>query len=441
MSGKTKYFNSDTFCAMPFVGLNVLSGGNISYCCFSEEQLIDKDEPLTIDNSTLTRAWNSTSIKQIRKDMIEGKAIPACARCTKQEEYSQQGPRNSMTNEWFNRIGRRGMIQLLQEAKSNDYALSNDPVYLDLRLGNLCNIKCRMCNPWNSSQIDKENGELWLKDKNYRDVWMEEYGGLPENLEEIQPWFEADILWDDVIKFIPNLLKVYFTGGEPTLIQGNMRFLQECIDQDRKDLVPFFNTNCTNRNKKFTNLISQFDKVDINGSLDGVGPMNDYIRYPSKWSAVTKNFEKYASLKNIHLGISPVFQVYNIFNTVELMKYIEEQKVIHDRPIHIDWLLNTHPVMLKAEILPYSIREKAHKKLNDYYQSLDKSKLDNITIASTERVLNYMIESKDHNDEKLQSFIHYTNSLDKHRKQKFKDSCPELYKHLYEYNSKLFNND
>lgn len=438
---KTKYFNSDSFCAMPFVGLNVLSAGNISYCCFSEEQLINEDKPLDINNSTLTEAWNSTSMRNIRRDMIEGKPIASCDRCTKQEEYSEQGPRNSMTKEWFNRIGRRGMVQLLQEAKENDYALSSNPVYLDLRLGNLCNIKCRMCNPWNSSQIDKENSELWLKDGKYRKVWMEEYGGLPENLDEIQPWFEADILWDDVIKFIPNLHKVYFTGGEPTLIEGNMKFLQECINQNRKDLVPFFNTNLTNRNKKFTNLISQFDKVDINGSLDGVGEMNDYIRYPSKWTAVKKNFEKYASLSNIHLGISPVFLIYNIFNTVDIMKYIEEQKAIHDRDIHIDWLLNSHPVILKAEILPYSIRKKAHKKLNDYYKTLDKSKLANITVGSTDRILNYLIESKDHNDEKLQSFIHYTNSLDKNRKQSFKDACPELYQNLYEYNPNLFKND
>ena len=147
-------------------------------------------------------------------------------------------------------------------------------------------------------------------------MFIEEYGGQAHGLDEQQAWFEADLLWDDIVDFIPNLKKVYFTGGEPTMIKGNFRFLQECLDQGRPDIIPFFNTNLTNRNKKYIELISQFDQVDINGSLDGFGTMNDYIRQPAKWSAVSKNFELYASFKNIHLGISPVFQVYNIFHEV-----------------------------------------------------------------------------------------------------------------------------
>ena len=438
---RKKYFNSETFCAMPFVGLSVNSNGKMKYCCFAEDDLDDNGAPLTINDTQLSQAWNCTKMVDVRRKMINNEPVEGCTRCIGEEKFTSYAPRISMTTEWFNRIGGADLFKLINQSKKNDHILQDIPVYLDLRLGNLCNLKCRMCNPWNSSQIDNENKELWDKDKTYKNIFAEEYGGPAGNLEESQSWFESDFLWDDIVSFIPNLKKVYFTGGEPTMIKNNFKFLQECIDQGRTDIVPFFNTNCTNTNKNFTKLISQFERVEINGSLDGYGQMNDYIRSPAKWSYVSKNFEKYASLKNIHLGISPVVQVYNIFNLVDLLKYIEDVKTKFDRDIHIDFLLNTHPELLKVEILPYKIREKAQDKLYKYFKTLDLDSLNHITRNSTEKVLNYLTESREDNEYKIKQFINYTRSLDKHRKQSFEKSCPELYQMLKDSKVNYFDNE
>ena len=314
-------------------------------------------------------------------------------------------------------------------------------MYLDLRLGNLCNIKCRMCNPWNSSQIDKENEILFNEDEEYKEVWLDEFGYPADGLNEKQKWFEADLLWNDIIKFIPNLQKVYFTGGEPTLIKNNYRFLQECLDQGRKDIVPFFNTNCTNQNKTFYNIITQFDKVDINASLDGVEKMNDYIRFPAKWKAVSKNFESFAAFENVHLGVSPCFQIYNIFNIVDIMKYVEKIKEKYNRDIHIDWLPNTHPIILRVDILPLEIRLKAYNEIKEYYESLDETKLNHVTVQSTKKILSLLIEEKGHDMDKLRQFVNYTKSLDRFRKQNFQDSCPRLYEEINNFYPHLFSND
>tara|TARA_B110000858_G_scaffold190067_1_gene237543 strand:+ start:4509 stop:5828 length:1320 start_codon:yes stop_codon:yes gene_type:complete len=438
---RKKYFNSETFCAMPFVGLSVNSNGNMKYCCMAEDNLDDNGAPLTINDTQLSEAWNSTKMVEVRKKMINNEPVEGCARCVSEEKFTSYAPRISMTSEWFQRIGGADLFKLINQSKKNGYTLTESPVYLDLRLGNLCNLKCRMCNPWNSSQIDKENKELWNKDKNYRDIFTEEYGGQAQDLEENQSWFESDFLWSDIVSFIPSLKKVYFTGGEPTMIKNNFKFLQECLDQGRKDIIPFFNTNCTNTNKKFTKLISQFDRVEINGSLDGYGEMNDYIRAPSHWKQVKKNFETYASLPNIHLGISPVVQVYNIFNLPILLEYIEGLKKTYDKNIHVDFLLNTHPSLLKAEILPYKIREKAQDRLYKYFKTLDLENLNHITRNSTEKVLNYLTENKDDDKYKVKQFINYTNSLDKHRKQSFEKACPELYTMLKNSKTNYFDNE
>ena len=64
-----------------------------------------------------------------------------------------------------------------------------------------------------------------------------------------------------------------------------------------------------------------------------------------------------------------------------------------------------------------------------------------MTKTSTEKILNYLTESKEHNDEKVFSFINYTKSLDKHRNQSMKSSCPELYTELYKYYPKQLDNE
>jgi sulfatase maturation enzyme AslB (radical SAM superfamily) len=166
------------------------------------------------------------------------------------------------------------MFDLIDKAVLNGGELDYSLAYLDLRLGNLCNLKCRMCSPFNSSQIAKEHMELEKKDEAYKVVWAKTFGRFDPRITEVQSWFERDYLWDQIIDLIPSLKKVYMTGGEPTLIQNNFKFMNECIRKGRRDIVLFFNTNCTNVNKKFTSLIGQFGRVNINASVDGSGVSN-----------------------------------------------------------------------------------------------------------------------------------------------------------------------
>jgi hypothetical protein len=100
--------------------------------------------------------------------------------------------------------------------------------------------------------------------------------------------------------------------------------------------------------------------------LDGFGDMNNYIRYPSHWEKISTNFEKLASMKNIHLGASPVVQLYNIFDIDKIIDYIADVNVRFDRDIFIDFLIDTHPKYLDIKILPQEIKDAARLKLDIY---------------------------------------------------------------------------
>jgi sulfatase maturation enzyme AslB (radical SAM superfamily) len=373
-------------------------------------------EAYTCRDNFIEDAWNSESIRDIRRKMINAESIPGCAVCYQQEDDNKMSNRQHSLREWSQRLGTEELRQIIESAGEAEGFVETSPVYLDLRLGNLCNLKCRMCNPWNSSQIVKEHTDLVNRRSDYADVWQKTFGKFPEKVMEDQPWFDHDILWDQVISLIPTLKKVYMTGGEPTLIKNNYKFMEECIRQGRKDITLFFNTNCTNINPKFFDLISQFDMVNINASIDGIGAVTEYIRAPSKWSQVSKNIEKFAQMSNVHLGITPTIQVYNTFDVVNILSWVDELREKYSKDIFIDFLINHHPVHLSALILPDDLRKEAVELIEDYREAnpiqneMTKNSLRGIVgFLKNPRLENWKIM--------VHRFRIYTNALDEERKE------------------------
>jgi MoaA/NifB/PqqE/SkfB family radical SAM enzyme len=312
-----------------------------------------------------SEAWNSQNMQDIRMSMVSGKRVEGCSVCYLQEASGRISNRQYSNQEWSNRLGRDRIKKLIDEAIVNNGSLKYSVAYLDLRLGNLCNLKCRMCNPYNSSQIAKEHIELEKTDPKYKAVWASTFGKFNSRIMEVQEWFDQDILWDQVIDLIPSLHKVYMTGGEPTLIANNFKFMEVCIAQGRTDITLFFNTNCTNINKRFLDLIKQFDRVYINASVDGTERVNEYIRSPSKWTQISENVEKLAVMPNVELGITPTVQVYNVLNLIDILEWVESMNKRFQSNVFIDFLINVHPYHLAVNILPEELRFAVADRLED----------------------------------------------------------------------------
>jgi MoaA/NifB/PqqE/SkfB family radical SAM enzyme len=353
-----------TFCATPFVSMMVNTDTTIRYCCMvtSSSNKIKKPDgtPYHIRDD-FSEVWNSKDMRDIRMAMVSGQDVAGCSTCYLQEFSGRVSNRQFSNQEWADKLGSKHIKQLIDEAILNNGSLKYNVAYLDLRLGNLCNLKCRMCNPFNSSQIAKEHIELEKTDPKYKAVWATTFGKFNSRIMEVQEWFDQDILWNQVINLIPSLYKVYMTGGEPTLIANNFKFMESCIEQGRTDIVLFFNTNCTNINKRFLDLIRQFKTVYINASVDGTGHVNEYIRAPSKWNQIKENVETLSKMPNVVLGITPTVQVYNIFNLIEILDWAGS---LDD--VFVDFLINVHPYHLAVGVLPDAVRFDVADQLEQY---------------------------------------------------------------------------
>ncbi len=419
---------SSTFCVYPWIEQVVQPTGQLSFCCVAQSGgKIKKEngEFFMAAQDKLSDAWNSVAMQEIRKAMLNGEKVEACKLCYFQESIGKKSYREMHNDEWQEKAGPE-ISRRIEDSKNNNFKINVPALYLDLRLGNLCNLKCRSCNPYNSSQIFKETVQLLQEDDEFKNVYSKYFGGTPP---PTSPWFERDEFWDEVITAIPNIRKVYLTGGEPTLIEKNYKFLNACVDSGHsKNIFLMFNTNCTNIQDRFLDLLPHFEFVLMNASIDGFGPTNDYIRFLSRWETIDRNFQKLLQTKgNIKIGATPVIQIYNILEITDLLEYIERMTMKYNKGISVDFLYATHPEFLDISNLPESIKKIALLRLEKFRKKSIAYGKDTFITNSVDSCLNLLRSSREKSHERLTDFINYTASLDRKRKQSFPKQFPELH--------------
>ena len=389
---------NDHFCVMPFVHAFV-THKDIGPCC-----AYTKNPKL---NSAITY-WESDQLQKIKEDMLNNVKNDGCNICWKKEERGYSSLRNH-SNEIY-----KDYIEDIK--KGIKY---NSPFFIDLRLGNLCNLKCRMCNSDWSSQIADEiltnPNELWDRIPNTK-------------VTEID-----DNTWQLLDKWIPYVKRVFMTGGEPTIIKKNLEYIKKIIDSNyAQNIEIIFTTNATNINKEFLNLAKNFKSVHFAVSIDGTGELASYIRYPSNWTKIKENLQLIAQ-NNFGISINTTIQWLNMSRLNEFFNFLDE--FIQSKPKQFAgvWFqLVTNPDYLDPIHAPIFLKEKAIKDIDEFLTNsslLKDEKYSNIlfgefknSLISCRNFLKDNLNSVKHVDQ----FIKQMNMLDRLRKQKLTNVLPEF---------------
>jgi sulfatase maturation enzyme AslB (radical SAM superfamily) len=174
-------------------------------------------------------------------------------------------------------------------------------------------------------------------------------------------------------------------------------------------------------------MLSKFKSVQIQASIDGTELVNDYIRAPSHWETIKKNFIALGELPNVKLNISPAVQIFNVLNLTEIVEFADEVSRKQNRIIDVDFLYVKHPTYLDVPNLAEHIRDVAFTYLQKA-QNLWLYKNSEITKNSVDAYLNILEGERDKNwKQNLQDFWDMTDMLDKSRKQKFENYIPLLW--------------
>jgi len=329
---------ANNFCIMPFIHTFV-TPNLISPCCAYGDK---------IKLNSKKQYWLSEQLKNIQQNMLNDIRDKGCEICWKKEDRGF-----SSLRQHSNQIYSQHITQVKNGTKF-DY-----PFYLDLRLGNLCNLKCRMCISEWSSQIADEI----LSNPN------EKWDNIPaqKNIEI------NDDAWELLEEWIPNVKRIFMTGGEPTIIKRNLDYINKIVETGyAKNIELIFTTNATNVNKKFLEIGKQFNKVHFSVSIDAVNDLANYIRFPSKWSSIRQNLELIGQ-HDVGVAINTTIQWLNMTRLNEMFEFIEEYITLKPKQFAGVWFqLVTDPNYLDPIYAPKFMKEKA---IHDIDNFLNKSKL------------------------------------------------------------------
>jgi len=398
---------NSSYCSLAWVGITTDPDGTLRPCCVSGDRILKDDgTPYNIGVDNLDTIYNSNFYKKLRRDMLDGATIPGCETCYSNEKYGRES-RRLINNETF------------KEQSFTDTHSDLKIQYLDLRLGNQCNLKCRMCSPMNSSMVEEEFN------KNPHPILDKFY--LKSTIE-IEDWYDRETFDNNINSHLKNLVTLYMTGGEPTLIKKNYDIMQRLIDSGTNDTVTLIiNTNMTNTNPKFYELIKQFKKVIIQMSIDAIDDLAYYIRYPTDFKVVDKTIKDLLSLgNNITLRAGPVVQTLNLNKLVDLFEYLEnfnrqyKRQVIDIRPGFVFM-----PEYNNIIYLPKQYKVDCYRKI--YMWMMNNCKYQSPQFTNTMNALKGKCYEDKFDKQKLKDFLDFNTALDNIRNTKLEEYNKELY--------------
>jgi MoaA/NifB/PqqE/SkfB family radical SAM enzyme len=432
-------FQSPTFCTLPWIHLASNPNGRVKICCMSDEDLKKENGDLfNLAKDSIDSIWNCDQIKDARQRMLNGEKVSACKSCYREEALGGHSMRIGFNEKWLQQES-QAIKNRIRETQQNEFVLHQLPWYYDLRQGNLCNLKCRSCSPENSVSIEKESQILANKSDWYK-----------ENINQGKPldqayknWFKSDFFNDQLNAQLPNIKKLYFTGGEPTLIEKNFELMQKCVsNNESKHIELMFNTNMTNITDEFLTLLSEFKYVTLNLSIEGIGPVQEYLRGNSKWSKIECNLRKLAEnkKKNFSYLVTPVIQNTNVLHFVDMLTYFKKmnQEFGDGTFLFMPIILNA-PKHLDINILPHAVKIKAKELIQHFIDtSADFLQYDHYLPVRLQQILSKLDSIKPDDAKDLtEHFIKYTQLLDQERNQCFKTTFPELFGLWSQYDDNL----
>jgi organic radical activating enzyme len=295
---------SDKFCILPWVSLEASPIGTVRPCCLADDEIVDSHSvKFNLKSANFQDIQNSEYMYQLRQAFLAGKQPDTCRKCWNEESAG----RTSKRMHTLDRLKHMGISDTwTQDAKPL--------MFLDLKLGNICNLKCRICGSWSSSQFAVEEiaNSADAHSKTSFHYQMLKAGRWPR---------ENDQFWNQIDQCLADIRYIEFTGGEPFMIEEHFDMLQGIIDLGIASQVEIhYNTNGTQW-PDAEHIWDQFKTVEIAFSIDDLCDRFEYQRTGASWTDVQENIQRFRELRKRHTNIQlQCCSTVNIFN----VRYIDQ---------------------------------------------------------------------------------------------------------------------
>lgn len=375
--------HSTTSCSYLWRHICVRPGGTVTPCCrFQDSEEVSPRLQPNAEN--LHEIINRPFAQKLREYDLKNQTIPGCIKCDSQTEDG-----NLSLRYYAN----------LKYSVPAEKPLSISPTHvesLEVFVGSICNLRCLMCEPQLSS------------------AWRQEYLRLGWNVE-------ADIAtekinFSKIVAKLPNLREIKFVGGEPFLAKDHDEILLAIPAEQAAQMSLTYYTNVTIwPSAEIINHWKHFKSINLWLSIDGVGPVNDYIRFPSEWSQVEKITRQFMDLtrsqKGLWVGLNCTVSAVNVFSVAALETWF--QKEVGKYLSNACFFMN--PLVAPAEqsigILNTSLRALAAERLGS---------------SPAQIALRAHLQKAKDLSQLREKFLHYTETLDRARGTDLFLVAPEL---------------
>lgn len=346
-------------CALAWNHLHVTIEGRVAPCCVYTSYTEDAKSLYNLKTHSLEEAINSPGMKKMRRAMIDGKPNGLCTVCDYNLANGIKSPREKYNERYLDRTVE--LIKLTNDDGSIEIDNFN-PLYVDLRFSNLCNLRCRMCSIQASSAWYNETVE-YNKLTNGGPVYYDTK-------------FENNKSSEQLNHLLDNVEHMYWAGGEPLLLEEHYYILNYLIDSNRAcevDLV--YNTNLTiskYKGKPITDLWKNFKSVFIVGSIDGLEEVSDYIRTGSTWEKTKSVFEEFKNCGHNNIRIHPCITVsmLNILHIPKMIQWLYENEWFDPNMADIAINFVDYPPEMCIKFIPFEMANEVKQRFPLLYDWL-----------------------------------------------------------------------
>lgn len=327
-----------SFCVLPFYRTVVRTNGSLAPCC----AILNYDN---IKNTSIESFWKSDRLTQLRKNMLEGNLCSDCEVCY--EEERQYG--KSMRTESHRDHLVNDHTDLNSFVNNSRYLDRNFPNHLELHAGNLCNLKCLMCKPQDSSSFLAEDKILKIS-----------------NFQQQNFQISDSIVETTVSTALNHGIEVLDLRGGESMLVPSIRKVIQSLPQNHGIKCLRLQTNCTILDDFWKQAFQQFETVELMMSIDAYGAANDYIRYPSKWEEIERNVDYFVSCNNTKFYINCTVSNLNVLILRPLIDWCKAKN------IYLHYSFCSDPDFYHYTNLPEPLFELALSRLQDWngYNSL-----------------------------------------------------------------------
>ena len=398
---KELLLDSDTFCMLPWMHLHAIPDGRAYPCCFG----FDPYPVGNVNEKSMKEIFNDERMKQMRLKMLNNKKSKECGKCYDQEKSGFFSLRLS-SNKHFGHL-----IDLVDSTKA-DGAADFIMKYWDIRFSNLCNMACRSCGTWFSSN--------WYED--HKKI----HGSDPGHPKIMRVGRSANDVWEQLLEQFDHVEQFYFAGGEPIIMEEHLRILKELDKRKMYHVRLIYNTNFSKSKFKGTDIFelwNKFDSVSIGASLDAEGARAELIRKGTKWDDIVANRKRMMEVcPKVDFYISSTVGMVNALHVPDFHRNWVEQGLI--KPQDFNFNLLQWPKWQRMDMFPWEYKKRVEEKYREHMTWLQKN--DHLTRASKgyESAIKWMNDKDTSNN--LPMFFNLTRKYDGVRGESLVQVFPEL---------------